>query len=207
MVCYLQRCGIECWMITGDNERTARHVAALAGIESHHVMAEVTPAGKAAKVEELQRRGLVVAMVGDGVNDAPALAAADVGIAVATGTDVAIEAADIVLMKSNLADVVTALDLSRTVMRRIRINFGWAFGYNLVGIPFAAGVLYPLLLIQLPPMFAGAAMALSSVSVVCSSLLLHLYKPRVFASARRAHGGDDDERPRSGDAGLQAAIE
>ena len=107
------------------------------------------------------------------------------GIAVASGTDVAIEAADIVLMKSNLSDVCTAIDLSKTVMRRIRINFAWAFAYNLAMVPFAAGVLYPFLLIQLPPMFAGAAMALSSVSVVCSSLMLHLYRPPNYRPTAR----------------------
>lgn len=155
------------------------HVAHRAGIDACRVLAEVKPEGKASKVEELQHAGHIVAMVGDGINDAPALAQADVGIAVGSGTDVAIEAADIVLMKSSIGDVCTALDLSRTVMRRIHINFAWAFGYNLVGIPFASGILYPLLLIQLPPMFAGAAMALSSVSVVCSSLLLHYYTPPI----------------------------
>ena len=173
----LEYLGIEVWLVSGDNERTSRHVAQRAGVDSSRVMAEVKPEGKAAKVEELQAAGHIVAMVGDGINDAPALAQADVGIAVGSGTDVAMEAADIVLMKSSLADVCTALDLSRSVMHRIHVNFVWAFGYNLIGIPFAAGVLYPVLLVQLPPMFAGAAMALSSVSVVCSSLLLHFYRP------------------------------
>ena len=181
--------GFEVWMVTGDNERAAQHVARLAGVDSSRVLAEVKPDGKAGKVEELQQAGQVIAMVGDGVNDTPALAQADVGIAVASGTDVAIEAADIVLMKSNLADVCTAVDLSRTVMRRIRINFVWAFSYNVAMVPFTAGVLYPLLLIQLPPMFAGAAMALSSVSVVCSSLMLHLYRPPRIAGAGGGGGG------------------
>merc|ERR1719152_784542 len=171
-------------MVTGDNPRTARHVAAHCGIDARCVLAEAKPAGKAAKVEEMQQHSHVVAMVGDGVNDAPALVQADVGLAVASGTDVAIEAADIVLMKSSLADVHTALHLSRTVMRRIRINFAWAFSYNVAMVPFAAGVLYPLLLVQLPPMFAGLAMALSSVSVVCSSLLLYRYRPPDLGGTR-----------------------
>ena len=132
--------GIEVWMISGDNERTAVHVAAEAGLSSAFVVAGVKPDGKLAKVQELRDAGRKIAFVGDGVNDAPALAAADVGIAVGSGTDVAIETADIVLMKSSLQDVVTALDLSRVVMRRIRINFIWAFGYNVIGIPLAAGV-------------------------------------------------------------------
>ena len=187
--------GVAVWMVSGDNERTARFIAAEAGIAPECVAAGVKPAGKAGKVAELQAAGRTVAFVGDGVNDAPALAQADVGIAVGSGTDVAIETADVVLMRSSMADVCTALDLSRTVMRRIRINFAWAFGYNLLGIPFAAGVLYPLLLVQLPPMFAGAAMALSSVSVVCSSLLLHWYTPppaldRGAATAALAEGGE-----------------
>lgn len=179
-------------MVSGDNPRTAAHIAAQCGIAPDCVVAGVKPAGKLAKVDELRAAQRTIAFVGDGVNDAPALAAADVGIAVGSGTDVAIETADIVLMKATLHDVVVALHLSRVVMRRIRLNFVWAFGYNLVGIPLAAGVLYPAFLIQFPPMFAGAAMALSSVSVVCSSLLLRCYQPpaplhvRAGSLARRA---------------------
>ena len=166
---------LDVWMVSGDNEATARYVAAQAGIAPDRVVAGIKPVGKLDKVRELQADGQVVAFVGDGINDAPALAATDVGIAVGSGMDVAIETADVVLMKSSLQDVIVCLDLSRACMRRIAINFVWACAYNVVGIPLAAGLLYPT--VQLPPMFAGAAMALSSVSVICSSLLLRCYRP------------------------------
>eukprot|EP00210_Caulerpa_lentillifera_P000473 g456.t1 len=170
----LQNQNIDCFMVTGDNWITARSIADTLGI--HNVMAEVLPAFKAKKVEELQQSGHVVAMIGDGVNDAPALAAADVGMAIGSGTDIAIEAADYVLMHDNLEDVVTAIDLSKKTFSRIKLNYFWAFGYNTSMIPVAAGLLYPFFKVQLPPWVAGGAMALSSVSVVLSSLLLRRYK-------------------------------
>jgi Cu+-exporting ATPase len=167
--------GLQVHMITGDNWATARTIAAQLGIQ--HVMAEVLPAGKSARVAELQADGAAVGMVGDGINDSPALAAADVGIAVGRGTDIAIEAASVVLMKSDLEDVLMCLDLCSRTFRRIQYNYIWAFGYNIFAIPIAAGVLYPPLHFQLPPWIAGACMAMSSVSVVVSSLLLRRYKP------------------------------
>ncbi|KAJ9173594.1 hypothetical protein P3X46_016711 [Hevea brasiliensis] len=166
-------------MVTGDNWGTANSVAREVGIET--VMAETKPEQKAEKVKELQASGYVVAMVGDGINDSPALVAADVGMAIGAGTDIAIEAADIVLMKSNLEDVITAIDLSRKTFSRIRLNYIWALGYNLLGIPIAAGALFPGAGFRLPPWIAGAAMAASSVSVVVCSLLLKYYKrPKIL---------------------------
>jgi len=179
----LNTMGVEVYMATGDNPRTAMHVAAQIGIPMSNVFAGVKPEGKANKLSELKERGAVVAMIGDGINDAPALALADVGIAVGSGTDVAIETAHIVLMKSNLADVVTTLDLARTVVRRIHLNFFWAICYNVIGIPLAAGVFFPTFHLLIPPMFAGFAMAMSSVSVVCSSLLLRCYSPPKLGAA------------------------
>ncbi|XP_050230061.1 probable copper-transporting ATPase HMA5 [Mercurialis annua] len=161
-------------MVTGDNWGTANSIAREVGIES--VIAEAKPEQKAEKVKELQASGCVVAMVGDGINDSPALVAADVGMAIGAGTDIAIEAADIVLMKSNLEDVITAIDLSRKTFSRIRLNYIWALGYNLLGIPIAAGALFPGTGFRLPPWIAGAAMAASSLSVVVCSLLLKYYE-------------------------------
>jgi len=176
VVAALRKRGIEVVMLSGDTRRTAEAMARAAGIE--RVRAEVLPADKAADVERLREGGRRVAMVGDGINDAPALARADVGIALASGTDVAIEAADVTLMRGDLAGVVTAIDLSRVALRVIRQNLGWAFGYNLLLVPVAAGVLYPVAGILLSPILAGAAMALSSVSVVANSLRLRRFAAR-----------------------------
>ncbi|KAH6761028.1 heavy metal atpase 5 [Perilla frutescens var. frutescens] len=165
-------------IMTGDNLGTANAIAKEVGIDI--VVAEAKPEDKAQKVKQLQAAGNVVAMVGDGINDSPALVAADVGMAIGAGTDIAIEAADIVLMKSNLEDVITAIDLSRKTFFRIRLNYIWALGYNSLGIPLAAGALFPSARFRLPPWVAGGVMAASSVSVVCSSLLLKNYKrPKV----------------------------
>jgi Cu+-exporting ATPase len=175
-VAELRRSGREVIMLTGDNRRTGEAIARQAGID--RVLAEVLPQDKADNIKALQADGKKVAMVGDGINDAPALAQADLGIAIGSGTDVAIEAGQIVLVKDDLRDVIKAIDLSAYAMRKIRQNLFWAFIYNSIGIPIAAGLLYPFTGFLLSPIIAGAAMAFSSVSVVSNSLLMKRFKPR-----------------------------
>ncbi|KAH6778891.1 heavy metal atpase 5 [Perilla frutescens var. hirtella] len=174
VISFLKSMKIKSIVVTGDNWGTANAIAKEVGIDT--VIAQAKPEDKAEKVKEIQATGNIVAMVGDGINDSPALVAADVGMAIGVGTDIAIEAADIVLMKSNLEDVIIAIDLSRRTFSRIRLNYLWALGYNVLGIPIAAGALFPFSRFRLPPWIAGAAMAASSVSVVCSSLLLKNYR-------------------------------
>jgi Cu+-exporting ATPase len=171
----LRGLGLEVIMLTGDARSTAEAIARQAGID--RVQAEVLPEQKATEVKRLQAGGRLVAMVGDGINDAPALAQADVGLAMSSGTDVAIEAADVTLMRDDLRGVIAAVEHSRRTMRIVKENLGWAFGYNLVLVPVAAGMLYPIWGIQLSPILAGLAMALSSVSVVANSLRLGRFRP------------------------------
>jgi len=166
----LRDLGIETWMITGDNERTAKAIAKTAGITN--VFAEVLPQDKAVYVKKLQESGWKVVMVGDGINDAPALAQADIGIAMGSGTDVAMEAGTVVLMRSDPQDVARAIRLGRKTISKIKQNMVWALIYNVIGIPIAAGVLYPSFGILLSPIIAGGAMAMSSVSVVTNALTL-----------------------------------
>lgn len=188
-VSMLKEMGLEVYMITGDNRRTAAAIGAQVGVD--HVLAEVLPEGKAEKVRELQRNGHVVAMVGDGVNDAPALATADTGIAMGEGSDIAMESADITLMRGDLREIAAAVQLSRKTMRKIRQNLFWAFFYNSVGIPFAAFGL-------LDPIIAGAAMAFSSVSVVSNSLSLKNFKMKEPAAGERIERQRDVENHAEG---------
>ena len=188
----LRRGGCQVVLLTGDNQRTAEAIARQVGVD--RVIAQVLPQDKAKCVADLQKEGRRVAMVGDGINDAPALVTADVGLAIGAGTDVAIESADIVLMRSSLMDIVDAMELSRATLRNIRQNLFWAFFYNTVGIPVAAGVLYPAFGITLNPMIAAAAMSLSSVCVVSNALRLRGWKGRQSAAkpAETVHNTDND---------------
>ena len=170
----MQSMGLTIYMLTGDNHRTATAIANRCGIQN--VIAEVLPHEKAQTITTLQQKGHCVAMVGDGINDSPALVSADVGIAMGAGTDVAMNAADIVLIKNNLQDVVQAIQISKYSMRKIKQNLFWAFAYNILGIPLAAGVLYPAFGFLLNPMIAGTAMAFSSVSVISNTLLMRVWK-------------------------------
>ena len=170
----LKTLSVKVVMLTGDQELTAKAIGKEVGVDE--VCAGVLPEGKGEVIEELQRKGLKVAMVGDGINDAPALALSDVGIAIGAGTDVAIESADIILMKNDLLDVVNAIKLSKAVIRNIKQNLFWAFFYNCIGIPLAAGLFYPLWEIKLSPMFGAFAMSMSSLFVVCNALRLRYLK-------------------------------
>ncbi|MGD6807403.1 MAG: heavy metal translocating P-type ATPase [Candidatus Bathyarchaeia archaeon] len=169
--------GLEVIMLTGDNKRTAQAIAAQVGVD--RVVSEVLPSDKASEIKRLQSEGKVVAMVGDGINDAPALAQSNIGIAVGTGTDVAVETGDIVLIKNDLRDVVTAIQLSRATMRKIRQNLFWAFFYNIILVPLAAGAFYPILHVLFDPVYASIAMASSSVTVVTNASLLRRFKPKL----------------------------
>jgi Cu+-exporting ATPase len=174
-IAYLKQRGLAVVMVSGDSRAGAEAVAKEVGIEQ--VLPEVLPSQKAELVRKLQKQGKRVAMVGDGINDAPALAQADVGFAIGAGTDIAMEASDVTLIRDDLRGVVAAFDLARRTMRTIRQNLFWAFIYNALGIPVAAGALYPLLGVLLSPVIASAAMAWSSLSVVLNSLTLRRFKP------------------------------
>lgn len=186
VISLLQKKGIECWMITGDNKLTADAIGRELGIEPERVISEVLPDEKQAKVQMLQKKeGSVVAMVGDGINDAPALATANVGIALSSGADIAVTSSDFILLSKAhpILTLCTLLDLAQVVFRRVKFNFCWALVYNAIGIPIAAGVIYPYKNLRLSPVWASAAMAASSVSVVTSSLLLRLYRPKIRAES------------------------
>ncbi|CAK7903256.1 copper-transporting ATPase [[Candida] anglica] len=187
VVSSLQKSNIECWMITGDNKLTAKAIGKEIGISEDRIVSEVLPDEKQAQVQKIQKlskgKRNIVAMVGDGINDAPAMASADLGIALSSGADLAVTSSDFIILnrENPLVTLVTLLDLSRTIFRRVKFNFGWSLVYNMIGIPVAAGVIYPYNNTRLSPVWASAAMALSSISVVLSSLALKFYTPRVKA--------------------------
>lgn len=200
----LHRRNVGVTMLTGDSQRTALVVAKQLGLAPENVIAEATPSSKVEAVARLQSNGHVVAMVGDGINDAPALAQADLGVAVGAGTDVAMGAADVVLVRSDLLTLCTALDISRTTIRRIHLNLVLSFLYNIISIPAAAGVYYPITHLALPPYLAGLAMALSSVCVVGSSLTINFFRPEQAPNlhATSARATNDSER----DVEMRAAL-
>jgi Cu+-exporting ATPase len=189
----LHKLGIETVMITGDNRRTAEAIARQVGID--RVLAEVLPQDKAEEVKKLQAQGKKVAMVGDGVNDAPALAQADVGLAIGSGTDVAKETGDVILIKDDIRDVVVALEVAKATMRKVKQNLFWAFIYNTLGIPLGAGLFYPFASLVISPEIAGLMMAVSSISVTLNTLLLKGYKPSI-CSARKPNQGDHSSQLR-----------
>ncbi|PIU09072.1 MAG: hypothetical protein COT31_00720, partial [Candidatus Moranbacteria bacterium CG08_land_8_20_14_0_20_34_16] len=174
----LHKIGKRVAIITGDNKRVGQAIAKLVGIDK--ILAEVLPQEKSAEIKKLQNEGNIVAMIGDGINDAPALAQADLGIALGSGTDVAMETGEIVLIKDDLRDVITAIDLSKYTLNKIKQNLFWAFFYNIIGIPIAAGILYPFTGWLLNPTMASAAMAFSSVSVILNALLMKRYKVKTI---------------------------
>jgi len=179
-------------MVTGDNARTARAIAAQVGIDE--VLAEVLPDQKASTVKQLQANGRRVAFVGDGINDAPALAQANVGIAIGTGTDIAIEAGDVILISGDLRGIISAVALSRRTLRTIIYNFVWAYAYNIALIPVAAGALYPFLQLLLSPILAAGAMSLSSLFVLTNSLRLHAFRPPMALAPIRQEADSEIKR-------------
>jgi Cu+-exporting ATPase len=198
----LHKLGIETAMITGDNRRTAEAIARQVGIDS--VLAEVLPQDKVEEVKKLQASGKFVAMVGDGVNDAPALAQADVGMAIGSGTDVAKETGDVILIKDDIRDVVVALEVARATMRKVKQNLFWAFFYNTLAIPLAAGLLYPSTSLIISPELAGLLMAISSITVTLNTLLLKGFKPSIHRGDRPQPGASESQSrlaslPASGD--------
>ena len=188
----LKEMGIEVVMLTGDHKKTAEAIRRKVGVD--RVIAEVLPEDKEAEIRKIQKRGRTVAMVGDGINDAPALARSDVGIAIGAGTDVAMESADIVLMKSDLMDVVTAIELSKATIKNIKENLFWAFFYNVIGIPIAAGCYYAAFGLKMNPMVAALAMSFSSVFVVSNALRLRFFKPGLHSGAPRSESCCDDDK-------------